>query len=40
MLFRSRESKQYQYKINLVKYREIMGLDETEPDEIDDTIED
>lgn len=37
---KGRESKQYQYKINLVKYREIMGLDETEPDEIDDTIED
>lgn len=28
----------YQYKINLIKYREITGLDE--PDEIDDTIED
>lgn len=30
--------KQYQYKINLIKYREIEGLDA--PDEIDDTIED
>ena len=28
----------YQYKINLIKYREIVGLDE--PDEVDDTIED
>lgn len=37
---RGRIPKQYQYKINLVKYRELMGLDETEPDESDDTIED
>ena len=32
------EPKRYQYKINLVKYRELAGLDE--PDETDDTIED
>ena len=37
---KGQKSKQYQYKINLVKYRELMGLDETEPDETDDTIED
>lgn len=35
---RGREPKQYQYKINLVKYRELEGL--TEPEEIDETIED
>ena len=37
---KGRELKRYQYKINLVKYRELMGLDESEPDETDDTIED
>lgn len=35
---KGKEPKQYQYKINLIKYRELMGLDE--PDETDDTIED
>ena len=35
---RGREPKQYQYKINLIKYRELVGLDE--PEEMDDTIED
>ncbi len=35
---KGREPKQYQYKINLIKYRELEGL--TEPDETDDTIED
>lgn len=35
---KGKEPKQYQYKINLVKYRELAGLDE--PDEADDTIED
>lgn len=33
---KGKEPLKYQYKINLVKYREIFGLDE--PDEIDDTI--
>lgn len=35
---KGKEPKQYQYKINLIKYRELAGLDE--PDETDDTIED
>lgn len=35
---KGREPKQYQYKINLIKYRELEGLDA--PDETDDTIED
>lgn len=35
---KGKEPKQYQYKINLIKYRELVGLDE--PDESDDTIED
>lgn len=35
---RGRAPKQYQYKINLIKYRELEGLDA--PDETDDTIED
>lgn len=35
---KGRAPKQYQYKINLIKYRELEGLDA--PDEIDDTIED
>ena len=33
-----KESKQYQYKINLIKYRELVGMNE--PDETDETIED
>ena len=37
---KGRAAKVYQYKINLVKYRELMGIDENEPDETDDTIED
>ncbi len=37
---KGRKPKQYQYKINLVKYRELMGFDENEPDETDETIED
>ena len=36
---RGREPKQYQYKINLIKYRELVGLDDG-PDETDETIED
>lgn len=35
---KGRAPKQYQYKINLIKYRELEGLDA--PDETDDTIED
>lgn len=35
---RGREPKQYQYKINLIKYRELEGLNE--PEELDETIED
>lgn len=35
---KGKEAKQYQYKINLIKYRELAGLNE--PDETDDTIED
>lgn len=35
---KGRAPKQYQYKINLIKYRELEGLDI--PDETDDTIED
>ena len=35
---KGRASQEYQYKINLVKYRELVGMDE--PEEIDDTIED
>lgn len=34
---KGRAPKQYQYKINLIKYRELEGLDA--PDETDDTIE-
>ncbi len=36
---RGREPKQYQYKINLIKYRELVGLEDC-PDETDETIED
>lgn len=36
---KGKEPKQYQYKVNLIKYREIVGLYD-EPEEIDDTIED
>ena len=32
------EAKQFQYKINLIKYRELVGLNE--PEETDETIED
>lgn len=32
------EPKQYQYKINIIKYRELMGIDEA--DETDESIED
>lgn len=35
-----KEPKQYQYKINLVKYREIMGFDNDSDIESDETIED
>ena len=35
---KGRPAKEYQYKINLVKYRELQGLNE--PEEIDDSIED
>lgn len=35
-----REPKQYQYKINIVKYREIMGFDNEAENESDETIED
>lgn len=35
---KGREPKRYQYKINLIKYRELEGLNE--PEETDDTIED
>lgn len=35
-----REPKQYQYKINIVKYREIMGFDIEAENESDETIED
>ena len=35
-----REPKQYQYKINIVKYREIMGFDIDAENESDETIED
>lgn len=35
---RGREPKRYQYKINLIKYRELVGVNE--PEETDDTIED
>jgi hypothetical protein len=35
-----RETKQYQYKINIVKYREIMGFDIDAENESDETIED
>ena len=35
---RNKETKQYQYKINLIKYRELAGLDG--PEEIDESIED
>jgi len=35
-----REPKQYQYKINIVKYREIMGFDNDAENESDETIED
>lgn len=35
-----RETKQYQYKINIVKYREIMGFDIDAENEFDETIED
>lgn len=37
---RGRKPKQYQYKINLIKYRELVGFDANEPDETDETIED
>ena len=36
---RGRVPKQYQYKINLIKYRELVGLDDI-PEETDETIED
>lgn len=37
---KGREPKQYQYKINIVKYREIMGFDDDLDAETDETIED
>ena len=35
-----KESKQYQYKINVVKYRELMGFDSDMENEVDESIED
>ena len=37
---KGRELKRYQYKINLVMYRELMGSGEYEPDETHETTED
>ncbi len=37
---KGKEPKQYQYKINIVKYRELMGFDNEVDAEIDETIED
>lgn len=37
---KGKEPKQYQYKINIVKYREIMGFDDDLDTETDETIED
>ena len=36
---RGKKPEMYQYKINLIKYRELVGIDD-EPDEVDETIED
>jgi hypothetical protein len=37
---KGKEPKTYQYKINLIKLREIEGFDSSVEDEIDNTIED
>ena len=37
---KGKEPKQYQYKINIVKYRELMGFDNDADSESDETIED
>jgi hypothetical protein len=35
-----KDPKQYQYKINIVKYRELMGFGNDVENEVDETIED